>query len=457
MDWLSINRERSVPYIRQVYVGIREAIHSGKLKPGEKLPSTRELAERLGVSRNVVMEAYDMLFAEGYVSGKKGKGTFVAEGAQLDRLPDMPKSRRKDASVVDESVIDFRTGMPDGGCFPRGLWVQCYKKAVLNGPTRQFHYQPAAGSAALREALAGYLRRARGIVCDPDCIVVTNGAAQALAISAKLLLGPGRAAAIENPSTREIRSIFASYGGHIHSVPVDRGGIVTSALPDDPRVRMIYVTPSHQFPTGGVLPIQRRIELLHYARSVDAYIVEDDYDSEFRYEGPPVSALYELDPDRVIYVGTLSKMLSPSLRIGYAVLPEPLVENFIMEKWISDIHTHSLEQEALAVFIDEGHLERHVRKMRHRYRKKQQLLVKSLAEKFNGNIELFGTSTGLHISVHAPHLPASPEPVNVGGVRLYPVQYHVFGDERRKHEWMFGFGHLSEQEIVEGVRRLPGV
>jgi len=466
MDWFSVDRSSPEPLIRQVYAGIRNAMFSGKLQPGDKLPSTRELARRIGVSRNVAMEAYDMLFAEGFVVGSKGSGTYVAEGTRFDRRLSAGDADRSAAAEAGRSAaarapatyIDFRTGEPDKALFPREPWLRCYNQAIRQAPAELFKYQPAEGSYALRSAIASYLRRMRGIVCEPERIVVTNGAAQSFWIAAKLLLSPDRAVVVEDPSGQEIRRTYSSFGARIDAVPVDRDGLRTSLLPADGRVAFVHVTPSHQYPLGGVMPIQRRIELLNYARSTGAYILEDDYDSEFRYEGQPVSAMVELDPERVIYVGTFSKTLSPALRIGYAVLPEALVAPFRHEKWTMDVHSNALEQEALALFVEDGHLERHIRKSRHAYRKKQQLLLKLLNETFDGRLECYGTSTGLHLTIRTQALPTLHAPTIVNGVKLYPIRHYAVrtGDERA-NEWLFGFGHLSEREIEAGAERLAQV
>lgn len=464
MTWISIDRNARIPIFRQIYNDFRDKILLGKLQSGEQLPSTRELASSLNVSRNVIVEAYEQLLAEGYVEGRHGSGTYVAEGTAF------ALTHNKNSSLVDmhitadkgrKDVIDFRPGIPALNLFPRKLWGEMYRRICMESSAEAFGYGRPEGRSELRETLARYLYKSRGVVCEPDQLIITTGATQALGLIAKLLLTEDQSdVIIEDPITHEIRTIFALPRTTLHSVPVDSHGIRTQELPQNMKPRFIYVTPSHQFPLGGVLPIQRRIQLIQYAAATDCYIVEDDYDSEFRYDDPPVSSLQGLDPDRVIYIGTFSKNLSPALRLGYIILPRSLIERGRSLKWLTDLHTPSLEQLTLTRFIEEGHLDRHIFKMKKVYRKRRDTLVQALTERFNDKVSVIGDSTGLHLVSEFSEVHFTPsilEQLEMNGVKVYPVEIHAINKDKHRKQIVFGYGNLSEDKIVEGVQRLASV
>lgn len=334
MVGIPIDRTLDIPLIQQVYELIRTRILNGELTAGEMLPSTRELSANLGTSRNVIVEAYEQLLAGGFIEGRQGSGTYIAEGAYLDQR--QPTGNLSFFEILKEEkhdYIDFRSGLPALSLFPRQVWGQIAKQVSVKTPPSIFGYGPPEGRSELRHILVRYLKRTRGVHCHPDQIVVTAGATQALSLIANLLLLPGDEVMIEDPITHEIQSIFTSPGAVLHPIPVDEQGMKTDLIPLDKKPRFIFVTPSHQFPLGGTLSIQRRIQLIQFARTADCYIVEDDYDSEFRYQGPPIHSLQGLDSDRVIYIGTFSKILSPALRLGYLILPPALTNRFRDLKW----------------------------------------------------------------------------------------------------------------------------
>ncbi|MDE3841131.1 GntR family transcriptional regulator (plasmid) [Bacillus methanolicus] len=458
---ITIDRRLDISLTRQVYEQIRTQILNGELAAGECLPPTRELASNLGISRNVVVEAYEQLLAEGYIEARQGSGTYVAEGAYLsqqertDYLSFFEIQHLKDER---NDFIDFRSGIPALDMFPRHIWGQIAKRVCIETPHSVFGYGYPEGRIELRHILSRYLKRTRGVHCYPDQLVITSGATQALSLIAKLLLSPGDEVMIEDPITHEIQTIFSSTGAMLHPIPVDEHGMKTDLIPPNKKPRFIFVTPSHQFPLGGTLPIQRRIQLIQFARKVDCFIVEDDYDSEFRYQGAPINSLQGLDPDRVIYIGTFSKILSPALRLGYLVLPLSLTKRCKDLKWFTDLHTPSLEQLTLARFIDERHLERHIRKMKKIYKTRRDHLKKCLVEQFGTNVKISGDSTGLHLIAEFQNIEFSNEKVQEimvkYKVKIYPVELHTIHKGMHQSKIILGYGNLTIEEIEEGIYRL---
>lgn len=394
---ISISRNQEESLAEQIYYALKESIFSGDLKADEKLPSTRGLSEFLSVSRNVVMEAYEQLWAEGYLYAKEGSGTYVSDGIFFERKetasPD--NETRSDDLLFPQKRVNFRTGVPDLNTIPIKRWGQIYKSVTETLEGTSLDYQNSFGMHALRSQLSIYLRRVRGVRSQPENIMIVNGAAQAFSLLSQLV-GKDEMVLVENPISQGIVYTLRNNGVIIKTIPVDENGIVTAALPEKPP-KLIFTTPSHQFPTGVVLSIKRRIELIEYARKHNCLIVEDDYDSEFRYEGNPIQSLQNLDPDRVIYVGTFSKILSPALRMGYLVLPGCLVVEMQNEKYVADIHSPVLEQLTLAKFIEVGYLTQHIRKMKGIYLKRRNHLEACLKEKFGDEVSVTGTRSGMHL------------------------------------------------------------
>jgi len=463
MTWTVIDRASVTPLFRQIYESFRERILQGVLKGGEKLPSTRELAASLRVSRTVVIEAYDQLLAEGYIEGRHGSGTYVAEGTHLHGLPhdSAPRSVSNpppsSLPSAGKDMIDFRHGIPALDLFPRKLWGELAKRICASAMPEAFGYGKPEGRYELRSVICRYLRRTRGVVCEPEQLIVTTGATQAISLIAKTLLTGQSDVLLEDPLTYEIHTMFSLPGTHLHPIPVDDSGMMTHLLPSGLKPKFIYVTPSHQFPIGGVLPIQRRVQLIQYAARTGSYIVEDDYDSEFRYESAPVSSLQGLDPDCVVYIGTFSKILSPALRVGYLILPRSLVQRARDLKWLTDLHTPSLEQLILAKFIEEGHLDRHVAKMKKLYRKRRDFLIKQLLRTFGDAVKIGGHSTGIHLVAEFREVSFTPEllaRIEECGVKVYPVAIHAFRKDIQQRRIIIGYGNLPEEKIEEGIRRL---
>lgn len=461
MFWIPIDRTIDVPLIRQVYEQIRTRILHGELVAGECLPSTRELSSSLGLSRNVVVGAYEQLFAEGYIEGKQGSGTYVAEGAYLDLQEKTDSLSFFDMHQLKEEtndVIDFRPGIPALEMFPRNPWARITKQVCEDTSHSVFGYGHPEGRIELRHILSRYLKRTRGVHCHPDQLIITSGATQALSLIASLLLSPGDEVIIEDPITHEIQTIFTSPGSMLYPVPVDEQGIKTELIPLDKKPSFIFVTPSHQFPLGGTLTIQRRIQLIQFARKSDCFIVEDDYDSEFRYQGAPINSLQGLDPDRVIYIGTFSKILSPALRLGYLILPPSLAKRCKDLKWFTDLHTPTLEQLTIARFIDERHLERHIRKMKKVYKGRRDHLNKCLKEEFGSKVKVLGDSTGMHLIAEFQKMEFPDRRVNEIAnkykVQIYSVELHTIKKGMHRNKIILGYGNLTFEEIKEGIHRL---
>jgi GntR family transcriptional regulator/MocR family aminotransferase len=466
MFWLGVTRNSEIPLIRQVYEQIRLKILKGELQPGERLLSTRELASELNVSRNVILEAYEQLAAEGYLTGRGGSGTYVAEGAYLEDLDQDGLSTSPDQQVnaqvqsVNTRVIDFRTGVPALDWLPRKKMGQLFYAACTDSPSAIFDYWKPEGCPELRNTLSRYLARTRGVGCDPDQIVITTGAAQALFLTGKALLSPGDRVIVEDPLHLHFQNILLSCGASLCPVPVDERGMVTERATEEDRARMVCATPSHHFPLGGVLPVQRRIELVQFAKKTGCYIVEDDYESEFRFEGTAVSSLQGLSPEQVIYIGSFSKILAPALRIGYLVLPHALIERFREFKYLLDNHTPILDQLVLASFIENRDLEFHVARMKKLYKKRQLTLIKSLDDHFHDMHRVIGSSTGLHLVAEFERVMFTESlltRLEVAGVRVYPVEAHALHKGRYLHQVILGYGNLTEEEISEGVKRIKDV
>jgi GntR family transcriptional regulator / MocR family aminotransferase len=462
MVWIAVDKASDVSLIRQIYEQIRQSILRGELQAGERLPPTREVARDLHISRNVVLEAYDQLLAEGYIESRQGSGTYVSSGAVLQAASQREAPARRETGSIDsnKNCIDFRPGVPALDSFPRKLWGQLMQRVCMETPSALFGYDSPAGRIELRSALSRYLLRTRGVHCQPDQILITSGAAQAFFLLAQVLRFAEKGIVAEDPWTNQLHKQFSAVTALVYPVPVDENGMRTDLLPDQIHPGSVYVTPSHQFPLGGTLPIQRRIQLVEFARARDCYIIEDDYDSEFRYEGIPVSSLQGLDPERVVYVGTMSKILSPALRCGYLVLPWSLVEACQQAKQLTDLHSPTLDQLALAHFINEGHLERHVLKMKKLYRKRRECLLSSLNRYFADRVTVWGASTGLHIAVEFHDMVLTEEclaEMNRRGVRVYPVEQHTMQKGKHLNKIMLGYANLSQEEIEEGISRIKSV
>lgn len=455
--WFQVERSDKKTLTQQVYEQLRHYILKGTLKTNEKLPSTRELAISLGVSRNIILEVYDQLVAEGYLTVRARSGTFVAPGSIFYKNESRESPKLEEPlSRVYKNMIDFKAATPAMDHFPRKVWGRLAKDICYDAPDSIFGYHSSEGLPELKEELSRYLLRTRGVISNPNQIMITSGATQALSLLTELLIKNNNYVAVEDPVTDEMRTIFSYGGAEIYPIPVDDKGIQPKYLPQDNPPGFVFVLPSHQFPLGGTLTIQRRIQLIEYARKFNCYIVEDDYDSEFTYEGTPVHSVQGLDPERVIYVGTFSKILSPALRIGYVVLPQGLIEPFKNLKWYTDRHSSSLEQLVLTRFIKEGFLERHVRKMKRIYKQRREALVSSLKKYFPNSI-ILGHAAGMHLVVEFNSIEFNKDLIDwiqKYSVHIYSVDYYAMLKGTHCNKIVMGYGSLSVEKIEEGVQRL---
>jgi len=457
--WLTIDKNIGISIIRQVYEQIKSMILEEKLLAGDKLPSTRWLSENLKVSRNVILESYSQLMAEGYVESKSGSCTIVSKGIRFkrDKIKVEEDSKSIEYKKGENNIIDFRSGIPALEMFPKKEWGRLCNNICKDVPYSAFRYCDAEGIIELRQALSKYLFRVRGISCRPEQIMIISGSTQGLSLISKLLYSEGCEIIVEDPIHYGLLNVISSCGYSINSVPVDSKGIITDMIKSDNNVGFAYVTPSHQFPLGSVLPIQRRIELIRFAEKKDCYIVEDDYDSEFRYEGQPINSLYELKPNRVIYIGSFSKILAPALRLGYMLLPEELIPKYLKLKMYTDVHTESISQLVLAQFINDGKLERHIWKMKKEYYKKRQALIGSLSYNFQDGYVVKGEAAGLHLVVQFKNISFTEQvlkKISKQKVKVYPVENYAIHKGRHGNEVILGYGHLSIDEIKDGIKRV---
>lgn len=451
-----LQRESDITLARQIYIALRDHMIQGKLKPGEALPSTRELARLLAVSRNTVCEAYEMLSSEGFIESRQGSPTRVAGGLRLEAYDPGIEDLGEVIKPPVSCRVDFRTGQPDLKRFPRHSWIQSLRKAVEMMPLEQWGYTGPDGLYILRLEISAWLFRSRGITVNPKNLLITAGATQALHILAELLSRKGQKIMVEDPCHTGMLKVLQGKGYDIHPLPVDEQGLICDYLEGN-GAYAIYVTPSHQFPLGGILPAGRRATLLQFARKYDQYIIEDDYDSEFRYTGAPVAPLYSMDPQRVIYVGTFSKTLFPSLRIGYVILPPHLQERWRDIRTHIDVQNPPFEQAALAEFIGSRKLDRYVRMMRKVYGQRRRILLESLEENFGRTWRSWGDAAGLHLAVQFPDMCFNHDfnfYARQSGVFVTPVEYHSINKGVHLDKILLGYGHLEEDEIRAGIRIL---
>ena len=455
---------------------------------GARMPPTRALAKDLGISRNTVIAAYAELANEGLIASHFGGGSFVsglekaaraevpATASDADATPTSSSAprlseyaqrlRSLDASPIlerPELQHDFRYGLPVVADFPFGTWSRIVARRATIASVSVLGYGEAAGYLPLRIEIAEYLRRARGISCSPEQVVIVSGSQQALDLAARILINPGDHVALEEPAYEGARQVFAAAGARVVSVPVDRDGLQVERLPvRTPRCRALYVTPSHQFPTGAVMSAPRRAELLDWARAHGSYIIEDDYDGELRYDIRPIEAIKGADvDDRVIYVGTLSKVLFPSMRLGYLVSPSALLGSFVTAKHVCDRITPALLQMSLADFMAQGHFSRHLLRAKRLCAQRRAALLHA-AEQFLGDrVTIEGANAGIHVMMWVNDRPASDVPAMIRaaaerGVGIYPISpYFLEAPERAG--FLLGYASMDEQMITAGIERLARV
>ena len=481
-----LNQAAPMPLYKQLYERLRAEILAGQLAAGARLPSTRQLASELGISRNTAALAYEMLMLEGYIESKVGNGSRVAH-LQPEHLSIVPsRGKNRPATVparqspgearLQPAVVDnrarleelhaangaraglFQVGAPDVAHFPYAIWAQLLARQARHALPAAALYQNPQGYAPLREAIAAHIGITRGVHCLPEQIMLTAGAQGALDLVARVLLDPGGLAWIEDPGYLGARGALLAAGAQLACVPVDHEGIdVEAGRRIGQGARMAVVTPSHQFPTGVTMSLSRRLALLEWARAAGAWIVEDDYDSEYRYGGRPLEALHGLDASgRVIYIGTFSKALFPSLRLGYLVAPGELLPKLIAMRSFIDTHPPLLEQMALAEFITSGHFARHLRKMRVLYQERRDALAAALRRESGDILDVAPPQAGMHLVAWLPEGTdgqAIARQVAAKGMYIRPVSHYSLHPLRRDG-LVLGFANTPGAEIAKGVEIL---
>ncbi len=470
--WISLfasQKEERRTLREQVCAVIRQALHGGHLKHDERLPSSRQLAADLGVSRVTVEGAYGQLEAEGYLRRQVGGGTFVAFAAAPKIAPASKKtadsvarlSRRGESIVAGGGCHEarvpqaFSSGSPDLAAFPLETWHKLGNRLARRSGRALLGFGDPQGFAPLRDAVAYYLSQSRGVHCSAAQVLILTSSQQALTLIATLLLDGGDPVWIEDPCYEGARTAFSSAGAQLVPVPVDADGMDVERAPAGTDPRLIYLTPSHQYPTGASLSLPRRMSLLELARKQRSWIVEDDYDSEFHYDGRPLPSLQGLDRhERVLYVGTFSKVLFPSLRLAYLVLPPALIEAFTLARTVQDGHTTQWTQAVTAAFIEDGHFAAHLRQMRQLYRSRRDLLREELTKRTDGWLDILPTSGGLKMAVH---LPAGKEAwysrrAAQAGVATPGLSKLYLGPPR--DGWLLGFSALDNAAIRHGALQL---
>ncbi|WFA06217.1 PLP-dependent aminotransferase family protein [Bacillus sp. HSf4] len=452
-----LNREHDEPLYQQLYTFFKNEIHSGHIQPGTKLPSKRALSRHLNVSQTTVEHAYDQLTAEGYLITKPRKGWYAAEadGDFQAFSPPPPFETAEEEAPLSEEVIDFHHGHVDLSSFPISAWKKTLAKTIDISSAELFQSGPPAGDLSLRKMIAVYLRESRGVVCSPEQIIVGAGTPILLQFLCRLF-PRGAAVGFENPGFHRSKSVLQTGGLRVIPTAVDDSGICVNELAQH-QPALAYVTPSHQFPLGMIMPVGRRMKLLDWATSRGAYIIEDDYDGEFRYAGQPIPSLHGLDQnDRVIYMGTFSKSLIPSLRVSYMVLPLPLAEK---GHELASLYKHTVSrhlQQAIAKFMENGEYQRHINRMRTLYRKKRKTLLEAVKRELGGYAAIKGENAGLHIILEIQGEQSEERLILKAleeGVKVYPASVS-YAAPPQNTAVLLGFGGLSEEEIALGIKRL---
>ena len=463
---LTLDRQQPRPLRSQLEGGLRDAIRSGRLEAGERLPSSRELARELGVSRGLVQECYNQLQAEGYLTTRAGSATRVADtGAGSAETGTVPRGRpvQPTSDFIGHAgppkatrlKVDFASGVPDLASFPRADWAWAQREACRTAPNAALDYGDPRGSAVFRGVLAGYLRRVRAAAAEPEQLVICTGFAQGLSLVLEVLLRAGiEKVAFEDPGYGDGATMAAAAWAGIEPVPVpiDEGGIDVDALAAS-GVRAVVLTPAHQWPTGVVLAPERRHSLIAWAAANDGFVIEDDYDAEFRYDRDPIGSLHGLAPDRVFALGTVSKSLAPAIRLGWILCPPVFAATLIEAKRLDDRGSPVLDQLALATLMESGRYDRHLRRMRTVYSRRRQALVDALGS-HAPDVRLTGLAAGFHAVAHLP--PSADEMAIVDAARarrigLYGMSGYRASRATSPPQLVLGFGNISERAIAGGI------
>lgn len=478
---LELDKEKSLPLFRQLYAGLRAAILSGQLEGGTRLPPTRVLAQELRISRNTVVNAFEQLIAEGYLEGKIGAGTYVAHVLPEELLQvkaqahqaEAPQRRAEheisrwglalsgtdvEAVRYADTVRAFQPGIPALDQFPYALWAKLAANRWRAPETHLLSYVDAQGYPPLRETIASYLKATRGMKCEAEQVIITTGTQQALDLASRVIVNPEDTVCIEDPGYLGARVALAGTGAKLIPIPIDQDGLDVEALKARPEnVRLVYVTPSHQYPLGVTMGLARRLALLEWAARTGTWILEDDYDSEYRYAGRPLAALQGLDQGgNVLYMGTFSKVILPALRLGYLIVPPSLVETFTRGRAVLDRQAPSIEQAILTDFISEGHFARHLRRMKGIYRERQDTLVEAARHHLAGLLDIQPATAGLHVMGWLP--PGSDDQqafhlAQARGVDSSPLSAYAIAPQPR-NGLVLGYACANPQAIRAAVKQL---
>ncbi len=480
---IHIDPSSSIPLYKQLYNLLRDGILSGRFKGGQKLPGTRTFSSELKISRNTVVLAFEQLFIEGYITGKTGAGTYITNeipdkflsgrrpqitSGNKMKIPPINIFKKFDPpellyrNISEDKIIPFQNGIPSLEDFPFETWLKIINKKGNIIPNLQFGYKNSTGFPQLKAAVSNYLQTYRAVNCTPEQIVIINGSQQGLDLISRVLLKDNHNVYLEDPGYFGTKASVLSSNVNIFPVPVDEEGIdIEYSAGKYPKPNFIYTTPSHQFPLGSIMSIARRLKLLEFANKNNAWIVEDDYDSEFRYTGSPLPSLQGMDKfNRVIYIGTFSKVMFPGLRLGYLVLPDAqMVNPFAVAKSIADRQSPIFDQIVLSKFIEEGHFTKHIRKMRMLYKERQEFLIDELKKETGDLLEVKPSDAGMHI---VAWLPDNSSDKKISAVALendlvvYPLSEYVLKFKRRPG-LIIGYTAFEKDKLKIGVRKLKQI
>lgn len=453
-----LNKDSSEPLYSQLYHWIKKEIDEERLLPGMKMPSIRQLALHLKVSRNTVDTAYQQLISEGYLESISKSGIWVSE-IEKPALDGIEKNFpiKQESNTSYEHLINFEYGNLDIEKFPIKKWKKCISDVVSQENNWLFEYGEKQGELELRKEIAKYLIQSRGVNCSPDQIVITSGTQNSISLICQLLNLHQEKIAIEEPSYDGVRKVFENKGCFIETVPLEKDGISVDHIKLS-ESKAVYITPSHQFPLGMILPISKRMQLLNWAYQTGGYIIEDDYDSEFRYRGQPIPSLKSLDEEeRVIYLGTFSKSFLPSVRLSYIILPPTLLSQYLRKFSHYSQSVSPIIQRAMALYMESGEFEKHIRRMRKVYQRKHQTLLKSIEQNLSTKVEIIGENSGLHILLKLNNISSIEliETAKQKGVKVYsPLKFWLNPSPESNYYVMLGFGGLSIEEIEKGIKIL---
>ena len=482
--FIMLDEKSEYPLYRQIYEAIKRAILSGGFYSGKQLPASRQLAKQLKISRMTVLNAYDQLLAEGYIESKPGAGTFVARHLPEEFLQTAPvKPQKSESKILPRQLllsrygkntlrdnrailqfnqttppVPFQHGLPAIDEFPFDIWIKIANKKYRTLECEAFGYGQPAGFAPLRDSIAAYLKSVRGVVCEKEQVIITGGAQQALDLIGRIFIESKTKVLIENPCYFGAKQVLQNFDAKFVPVPVDEEGFnLKAVLKQSRNARLAYVTPSHQFPLGVTMNLARRLQLLEWAKKNKCWIVEDDYDSEFRYEGRPLPSLQGLDRDgRVLYIGTFSKTLFPALRLGCLVVPPDLIEIFTAASSLSGSQLPLIDQATLAEFISEGHFGRHLRRMRRLYNERQEILVSEIKKHLAGKLDVKNSTTGIHVIGWLPDGVCDKHTAKQAallGVKTEAVSAYSLTKPKRGG-LILGYAAINEKQIKKGVKLL---